>query len=911
MKAVNLIAGFLLLRLGVPSADCQVCDTWVERHPSATATARSAHGMAYDSVHKQVVLFGGCAHDTWTWDGASWTQQFPSSYPFSSSGARDSFGMAYDEAHSQVVLFGGSICNTAYLSDTWLWDGTDWTQASPGTNPPGRELHALAYDSKRGQVVLFGGVVDGSLSDDTWVWDGSTWTQKLPAHRPPARAAFAMAGDPSHQNVVLVGGSGFTDTWVWDGADWTQASPAGQPPATPSAAMVYDASRGRIVYFNERCEAWLWDGSNWAEDCPSTGPVPAERYYFAAAYDSARTQAVMFGGRRRSDGTILGDTWAFVPNSPPVILAPPQSQVALAGTNVLFNVIAAGNLPLSYQWRLNGADISGATNSSFAVTNTHASDSGGYCVLIGNLYGSVVSATASLAVLADGANGNQPARQTSPPAPPRQLTNDSLVIVTHGWLPREWPLIQLGPPANVDWVDEMAIGVSNRLATNWLVTSFKWMPEAWTLDPDTALRNAKIKGYLYGIELAKQGWQHVHLIGHSAGAGVVEGITRALKRSSPTPVTVHATFLDAYVGKDEWGRANYGTNADWADSYFAHDYWADLFPSFLAYPNSLTEGPLTYTHNVDVTRLDPQGYTTAVFCPAPDDTTPAAPCGEEAWARRGFGEGHQWPHYWYYDTIVSNAPDGSGVYGFARSKEGGGWDNRGSYPVGNSRPVILQPTNAASRVLVQGAIPTATNPELDIPSRPYAISQTGVSGISFSSVKLHDDRPAWIAIGLSVTGAVNFVSFNAAFTSTNGAQGLLTAYWNTNEIGFVDERVADPDLQPYRFFLPAIATFGLYTLSFRLEAFNDTSSSIAITNLATGFTGVSEAPQLAIHLQGTNTAPVLNLTGAPGYNYLLEFSTNLTTWEQMATVPNTNGTVLFIDPAVINYSYKFYRALLP
>jgi hypothetical protein len=73
-----------------------------------------------------------------------------------------------------------------------------------------------------------------------------------------------------------------------------------------------------------------------------------------------------------------------------------------------------------------------------------------------------------------------------------------------------------------------------------------------------------------------------------------------------------------------------------------------------------------------------------------------------------------------------------------------------------------------------------------------------------------------------------------SFAGTNAAEGLLTVYWNTNEIGMVDERVASPGLQTYRFALPGKVMSGLYTLSFRLDAFNNTGSPIIPTKTSIG-----------------------------------------------------------------------------
>ena len=45
-----------------------------------------------------------------------------------------------------LVLFGGTFGGTlsTNFNDTWVWDGTNWTQKSPITSPPGRFWHAMA-----------------------------------------------------------------------------------------------------------------------------------------------------------------------------------------------------------------------------------------------------------------------------------------------------------------------------------------------------------------------------------------------------------------------------------------------------------------------------------------------------------------------------------------------------------------------------------------------------------------------------------------------------------------------------------------------------------------------------------------------------------------------------------------------
>jgi Galactose oxidase, central domain len=55
-------------------------------------------------------------------------------------------------------LFGGSRPAGALPTDTWLYDGSNWSAAAPATSPPGRRRHAMVHDLGRGRVVMFGGL---------------------------------------------------------------------------------------------------------------------------------------------------------------------------------------------------------------------------------------------------------------------------------------------------------------------------------------------------------------------------------------------------------------------------------------------------------------------------------------------------------------------------------------------------------------------------------------------------------------------------------------------------------------------------------------------------------------------------------------------------------------------------------
>jgi hypothetical protein len=84
--------------------------------------------------------------------------------------------------------------------------------------------------------------------------------------------------------------------------------------------------------------------------------------------------------------------------TPPIILSQPQSTTNIAGQNAAFAVSASGTLPLFYQWRFNGSDISGATDSTYSRVNVQTNDAGAYSVTITNSVGTTNSAPATLTV---------------------------------------------------------------------------------------------------------------------------------------------------------------------------------------------------------------------------------------------------------------------------------------------------------------------------------------------------------------------------------------------------------------------------------------------------------------------------------------------------------------------------------
>jgi sugar lactone lactonase YvrE len=579
----------------------------------------------------------------------------------------------------------------------------------------------------------------------------------------------------------------------------------------------------------------------------------------------------------------------MVPHGPSIV-TPPQSQTAQAGSSVTFSVVATGTPPLSFQWRKDGVNIAGGTSPTLTLTSVSAGNSGAYSVVVWNAINSAVSATASLAVLTDGANANNPTQISVPAAPPQPAGVNNLVLVTHGWEP-------LGPFADVSWITDMANAIRAK-APNWTVIPFNWMGAAWFPDPDLTLVSGAALGTLYAkLRLEPQHWQHIHFIAHSAGSAVIEAMAKELKSSPNPPEIIQETFLDPYTGYNLTGREIYGVNADWADDYFVVDYETDFLPVAGGWAPGSTSGQLEWAYNVDV------GGTLQVTTPIPFFVGSGIAGSTTAYVATSPSPSHGSPIDFYMSTITGTANSCAAGYGFPLSIEDGGSGTWASHSL-NNPPLAL----CGQVSLSQNQQPVRSDAPFIFSMTPYGTSSSGVSFLGNGGASLTSDAPAWLAVGVTVTNAVNFIQFDAGFTDTNAAQGLLTVYWNTNQVGMVDERVAPAGLQTYRFALPGAVTSGLYTLTFRLDSF-DNSSSMAVTNVATGFVGVTQPITLGI--SRTNGAPLMQLTAATNFTYLVQSSTNLVDWTPTALLLNTNGTAQFIDFAVTNSNPRFYRAVMP
>jgi hypothetical protein len=280
--------------------------------------------MAYDTSTSQLIAVAGGA--TFEWEAGAWSELEPTNEP-------PGWGeLAYDTSTGQLIWYQENTYPTA-ADATWSWDGANWDQVSATSYPA--ELNgegSLAFDDSSNQLVLVGPFTDGATTDEeTWIFDGTNWTQLAPATSPPATSGAAMAYDPDTAGLVMFGGApdtedaeAFSSTWAFDGTTWTELAPATSPPGLIDSVMSYDSATSDLVLFGGGAGAfeseqptnatWTFDGTNWTELALPANP--SNRTDAGLAWDPATSQMLLAGGI--AYGESLADTWQLETATEPV-----------------------------------------------------------------------------------------------------------------------------------------------------------------------------------------------------------------------------------------------------------------------------------------------------------------------------------------------------------------------------------------------------------------------------------------------------------------------------------------------------------------------------------------------------------------------------------------------------------------
>ncbi len=387
--------------------------------------ARYGHGMTFDSVRGNTVLFGGTTansesgrrSDTWTWDGSTWTVR-----SVSGPSPRLESPMVFDEARGVAILTGGYLGGNQRSRETWDWNGSAWTLRS--STAPRRSNHLLLYRPAENLTYMLTGYDESwgrGAVDDPWVWNGSMWTQRplIPCQPRLDAVGWVRADDTitifgGFYNVVRVP---LHDQWDVDASGtWVQRQFRTPSPRWDPIGAIDRLSDTPLMFGG----GTQFDGTTWVPDDAlwtltpdgwrkTSARGPLARAAGVMVHDRARDRFVLFGGVRPD--ALLGDTWELAIKRPPVISSGVQDIACCAGETAQFEVSGTGGAPISYQWRRNGITlqegatpngsyVSGVGTSNLEITFAAKADEGNYDLIVSNSCGSVVTQSAMLTVCA-------------------------------------------------------------------------------------------------------------------------------------------------------------------------------------------------------------------------------------------------------------------------------------------------------------------------------------------------------------------------------------------------------------------------------------------------------------------------------------------------------------------------------
>jgi hypothetical protein len=171
------------------------------------------------------------------------------------------------------------------------------------------------------------------------------------------------------------------------------------PPAITTQPASQSVAVGQTALFTVAASGSAPLAYQWRKNGINIGGATAASYTTPAA-TAADNGALFSVVVSNASGTATSTNAVLTVVSPPVITTQPASQTVNLGQTATFTVTASGSAPLGFQWRKNGANITGATAAAYTTPATVAADNGAlFSVVVSNSLGSVPSANAILTVI--------------------------------------------------------------------------------------------------------------------------------------------------------------------------------------------------------------------------------------------------------------------------------------------------------------------------------------------------------------------------------------------------------------------------------------------------------------------------------------------------------------------------------
>jgi hypothetical protein len=138
---------------------------------------------------------------------------------------------------------------------------------------------------------------------------------------------------------------------------------------------------------------------------------------------------------------------------------------------------------------------------------------------------------------------------------------------------------------------------------------------------------------------------------------------------------------------------------------------------------------------------------------------------------------------------------------------------------------------------------------------------------------------------------------DAFFSVRASGEGRLAFQWRRNDVELTGE--TNDTLRLRQVLLADSRSYYSVAVSNALGLMISPSALLTVE--------VMEEPHIVGTARDDHGAFHLTVSGEPGHNYTLEYSTSLSPWEPLTTVSNSTGVVQFIDDSVGTRPQCFYR----
>lgn len=236
---------------------------------------------------------------------------------------------------------------------------------------------ALAYQWKKGGTNISGATSSSYTVTGATAADAGTYSV----------AVTGTCGTVTSNSVALTVNSSTS----------IGTQPVAQTVCSGSTATFTVAATGTSLNYQ-----WRKGGTNISGATSASYSIAAASASDAGAYDVLVTGTC---------GTVTSTSVNLTVNAATSIGTQPLAQSVCPGGTPLFSVTASGTA-LTYQWKKNGADISGATAASYFINSASATDAGSYSVAVSGTCGNLTSNAVPLTVNSASAITAQPIAQT-------------------------------------------------------------------------------------------------------------------------------------------------------------------------------------------------------------------------------------------------------------------------------------------------------------------------------------------------------------------------------------------------------------------------------------------------------------------------------------------------------------------